>query len=156
MKRLGDFDWKEVIVKNLKHSDKLADYVTGLRGVDFVSLKKLVKEEEDFFYRLKDVTTSLVRGNKYMKGIKWTDFALSYYEFVLSFFKQTPPRYFSHLTHFLRHISSALRVLASTLEDERYKKLAYALTRSYKDIKKSIIAYLELLIKFMKEEVKNG
>ena len=155
-RKLGDFDWVEIVKKNLKRPDRLAKYVSALRGIDFVSYQEDFWLWGNFAGYLKDVTTSLIRGTKYPNGFTWTgaDYCLPHLQEILFYFKNTSPVYFSHLNHFIYHISEALEVLAITLKDERYKKLAYTLTRSYKDIKKSVIEYLELLIKFVEEEVK--
>ena len=156
-KKLGDFDWVEIVKKNLKHPDRLAKYVSALRGTDFVSYQADFWLWGNFLPYLKDITTSLIRGIKYPSGFTWTgaDYCLPHLQEILWFFKNVSSTYFSHLSHFVYHISEALEVLAITLKDNRYKQLAYALTRSYKDIKKSVIEYLTLLIKFVEEERRN-
>lgn len=153
-RKLGDFDWAEIVKKNLKYPDRLAKYVSALRGIDFVSYQEDFGKWEEFANHLKDTTTSLVRGIKYPSGFTWigAEYCMPGLQQILQYFERIPPVYFSHLNHFIYHISEALEVLAITLKDDRYKKLAYALRRSYKDIKKSVIEYLELLIKFMEKE----
>ena len=156
-RKLGEFNWVEIVEKNLGNPGELALYVTALRGPDYTSYVD-DSQEREFSQMLKEVTTSLVRGTKYSSGINWGNSSighrLTYLQRVLRRFKGCPFVFFTNHFHFLSHIIEALYVLAHTLKDNRYGELADTLDE-VDTPKKGVIAYLELLIKFAEEEVEN-
>ncbi len=145
MKKLGQFDWVEVIKKLGDHREMLSKYVSALRGPDI----QYDDELGTLIMALKSYFTTLLRGYRWDNGFSWVKVPSRHVLYIINFISSLDEKSFNdNISHYIWHIVEGLVALGTVLNDERYVYIANVLNCS----KVGIIRAFERLYCYLKAE----